>query len=136
MTKTKLLLFPLIASALCSCTIRVSHYKALIMISSQTPSKSSVSFDQFEGKYVMNLKKTTAGEGTVAYSVSLGVGKVNVYYAIKPFEADEDKLLFTINGGDSFEGKFGYVEKGYKVYVTIVSEGKVDDGKFQFELVS
>ena len=137
MKKVKLLLLPLIASSLCSCSAKSSHYNSLMMISEARNEVSRLQFEQFEGNYVFKMKKTSDGEGAIRYSVSLGEGKADVLYSFEYGATKEkEKLLLTINGGEKLDGTFGYVEKGYKVFINIISSGQISKGDFHFEIFS
>ena len=135
MKKAKLLLLPLIASSLCSCYMRSSHYNSIMMISENRNESCRLTFDLFEGNYVFKMKKTSPGEATVSYKVTLGTGKADVTYSIESIAGNQkETLLCTVTSGETLEGTFGYVEKGYKVYINIVSDGKIEKGDFQFQM--
>ena len=137
MKKAKLILLPLVASSLCSCYMRSSHYNSIMMISENRNESSRLTFEQFEGNYVFRMKKTSPGEGGLSYKVSLGTGKADVTYVVDSIAGKQkETLLCTINGGESLEGTFGYVEKGYKVYINIVSDGRIEKGDFHFQMYS
>ena len=42
--------------------------------------------------------------------------------------------LFTINGGESFEGQRGYIEANQRYIIIVRSSGLAKEGKFEFNL--
>ena len=130
MNKAKLFIIPFIGLFLCSCENYSSHYKALMMVSTQHKDHGSIRFMEFEGQYVFNFKKTSAGEGAIYYSASLETGSVDVTYVALGTES----LLFTIKSGQTFNTYGGYVEKGQKVKVIVRSNAKAINGDFNFRI--
>ena len=132
MKKISYLLLPLIGLSLSSCTTYASHYKAIILVTSQQTSEGSMRFGDFEGQYVFKLKKTTGGEGDIKYAASLMEGYVDVSY-VDPVSKQE-LSLFSLDSGESVNSHGGYVEKGYKVIIIVKSEGNAHEGNFTFNI--
>ena len=132
MKKIKYLVLPLIGLSLSSCTSYASHYKAFLLVTSQKTSEGKISFDEFDGQYVFNLKKTSDGEGDIKYHGFLGKGHIDVFY-VDPITKQENSL-FTISSGELIDSHKGYVEKGYKVKIVLRSESKALDGNFTFNV--
>ena len=130
--KTFKYLVPLIALSLTSCSSRSSHYKSLMMISSQTNENCSLSFEEFKGNYVFKMQKKSDGESTLKYTVSLREGKVDIMYAVNN---EDDHLLLTLNSGEKEEGTIRSLSKGNKVFINIISDGNVSGGDFRFEII-
>ena len=132
MKKIKYLLLPIIGLSLSSCTFYASHYKALILVTSQKTSEGSISFDEFDGQYVFSLKRTSDGEGDIKYFGSLKEGNVEVFYVDSV--SKRECPLFNISSGEVVDSHGGYVEKGYKVRIVLRSESKVFGGSFTFDV--
>ena len=132
MKKIAYLLFPLIGLSLTSCITYKSHYKAIVLITNEHGGEGSMSFGQFEGQYVFNLKRTTQGEGDIKYSASLQEGHVDVTYVDSITK--QELPLFSLNSGEEVNSHAGYVEKGYKVIIIVKSEGSVQEGSFAFNI--
>ena len=132
MKKIKYLLLPLIGLSLTSCTTYASHYKAIVLVTSQHTSDGSIRFGEFEGQYVFDLKKTSNGEGDIKYTGFLGEGRVRVFY-IDPITKHEIDL-FTLSSGEMIDSHSGYVEKGYRVKIVLKGEGSLKDGNFTFNV--
>lgn len=125
----KYLLSPFIALSLCSCTTYSSKYSAFILITHQSNTESSIRFEEFTGRYVFKMKKTSDGEGAIAYHASLEKGSVNVSYVVN----NKEVALFTIKDGESFDSFGGYVEHNQKVLIIVDSNNeKVSKGDFTF----
>ena len=132
MKKIAYLLFPLIGLSLCSCTTYKSHYKAIVLITNQHGGEGSITFGQFEGQYVFNLKRSTQGEGDIKYSASLEAGHVDVTYVDSVTK--QELPLFSLNSGEEVNSHTGYVEKGYKVIIIVKSDGSAKEGSFTFNI--
>ena len=132
MKKINYLLLPLIGLSICSCTTYKSHYKAVVLITSQKTSEGSIRFGHFEGQYVFNLKKTSDGEGDIKYTGYLGEGHVDVTY-VDPLTKQE-LPLFSLNSGETVDSHAGYIEKGYKVIIIVKAENGASEGGFTFNL--
>ena len=118
-----LILFTL---TLCGCTPYTSRFSAVGYVHSNTSKKVDMSFYEFNGTQVFNLKAKNSDEH-IKYSVKLESGKADVYY-----DCGEGKvLLFTINGGDEFNGQ-GEALRAGKVYLIVETDGKCSNGSFVF----
>ena len=117
-----LILFTL---TLCGCTPYTSSYRAVGYVHSNTSNKAEMSFYEFSGTQVFNWQ-TKSGEH-IKYTAKLESGKADVYC-----DCGEGKvLLFTINGGDEFNGQSEALPVG-KVYLIVETDGKCSNGSFVF----
>ncbi len=114
---------------LLSCT-NISHYSATLMVTTNTPTKASISFASFNGTYVMQLKNKGADEAFITYEATLENGNIKVYYDFN----DEKLNLFEIGANDSFQGKTETFTGSKTIYITIESEAKCYEGSFSFHL--
>lgn len=130
MKAKSLILLTLAPLFLCSCDTYYSKYKAILLLTSNHGNSANISFHEFEGTYVFKLKKKNAGEGDIKYKASLESGKIGVKY----YTFGNESNLFSIEGGESLDNHFGYIEQGYKVTIIIISEGKAINGSFSFDL--
>ena len=108
-----------------------SSYKALILITSNTPNHCYLSADMIEGRYVFKVRITGGEEGGITYNASLGEGDVTVSY-----DAYGTQLpLFTLRSGESVSDIGGYIEvgKGGTVYIIIETVGKAKDLKVNID---
>ena len=128
MKSIRYLALPLIAFSLCSCSSYRSKYFAIVLITTNTKSKSSISFGEFIGRYVFNMQKTSDGEGAIQYHASLGQGNMTVKYVI----SNKEEMLFTISDGQTFDAFGGYIEKGQKVKIVVDAPEKAQNGDFSF----
>ncbi len=108
----------------------VSHYSATLMVRSNTSNKASVSFDSFNGTYVMHLKNNSADEVFITYEAMLEEGNINVYYDFN----DEKLNLFEIETNGSVDGKTETFTGNKTIYIIIESDGNCNDGSFSFVL--
>ena len=128
MKKLVYLSLPLIALSLCSCTTYRSKYSAFILITKATKSESKIQFEQFTGRYVFHMQKTSDGEGAIKYRASLGQGNMTVTYVI----SNRAEVLFTISDGQAFDSFGGYVEKNQKVTIVVDAPENAHKGDFTF----
>lgn len=108
----------------------VSRYSAMLMVKTNTPNKASVSFDSFNGTYVMQLKNRGADEAFITYEATLEEGNIKIYYDYN----DEKLNLFNIETGGSVEGKTETFTGNKTVYIIIESDAKCNAGSFSFAL--
>lgn len=107
-----------------------SNYSATLMVRTNTASKASVSFDTFNGTYVIKLKNKSNSEAFITYNISLKEGKIQVYY-----DYDGKKQhLFEIENNDSTTGKLEVPASNDTIYIILESEGKCNEGSFSFVL--
>ncbi len=116
---------------LAACNIKYSSsYSAMLMVSSNTQSNGSLSFEEFKGRYVFKFNSKSAEERTVYYTASLESGSVTVYYDC----ADEKIRLFEITAGGQENSSFTYTDSGNPLYIIIEAEERCGSGDFEFNL--
>ena len=108
----------------------VSHYSATLMVKKNTTSEASVSFSNFSGIYVIQLKNTGDEKIFITYSATLEEGNIKVYYDFN----DEKLNLFEIGTDGSIEGKTEKFTSNKTIYIIIESDGKCKAGSFSFAL--
>ena len=108
----------------------VSHYSATLMVKKNTTTEASVSFRNFSGIYVIQLKNTGDEKIFITYSATLEEGNIKVYYDFN----DEKLNLFEIGTDNSIEGKTETFTSNKTVYIIIESDGKCKAGSFLFAL--
>ncbi len=106
-----------------------SSYSATLMVRANTANEASVSFDTFNGTYVMKLENKGDADTVIAYNVSLEEGNVKVYYDFLGNKVS----LFEVGDGDSMEGKIE-ATTGKTIYFIIESDGMCRAGSFSFAL--
>ena len=117
---------------LCSCEGFVKSYSATILITSNHGNEASMKFDTFKGTHNFKLKEKNASDHTLGYEASLAEGEMKVYVGVD----GEKELLFTIKGGESYNGTITLDDKydnKKTIYVILESTGKCVDGDFEFE---
>ena len=117
---------------LCSCGKYVNHYSATVLITSCQDDEASMEFDTFKGTYHFKLKGKTDSDHTLDYEASLAEGEMKVYVGVD----GEKELLFTINGGESYDETIALDDKydnEKTVYIILESADKCTDGDFEFE---
>lgn len=107
-----------------------SHYSAMLMVTTNTSTKASISFDTFDGTYVMKLKNTGDGKVFITYHATLEEGNIKVYYDFD----DEKRTLFEIESNGSIEKETEAFTSNKTIYIIIESEGKCNAGSFSFVL--
>lgn len=108
----------------------VSKYSAKMMVKINTSNKASVSFDGFNGTYVMQLKNNGTEESFITYDATLGEGDIKVYYDFN----DEKLSLFEIKTDGSAKGKTENFTGNKTIYIIIESNTKCNEGSFSFTL--
>ena len=111
------------------CTKYTASWSASLYAHSNTSDSASMSFWTFTGTEVQTLKckdKT----GTLKYSAKLEIGSATVYIDYD----GEKKELFKIGAGEEIEDSFDGLKKG-KIYVIVETDGKCEEGKFEFAIV-
>lgn len=109
-----------------------SHWSAKMLIRSTSSYSSSMSFEEFKGLMVFNMKCKNDTYNTLTYDLSLVEGKFNISYA---HTEDEITTLCTIEGTDMKEGYVHLPEEG-QFYVLLESEETSKSGNFKFEMKS
>lgn len=94
-----------------------SSYRATMLVRSATGRSWSVSFGSLSGSLRETLRADKGADTDIIYSASLDEGELSVYYecAVSAGKAP----LFTIRGGESLEGRGGYVGAGMSVKLSI-----------------
>ena len=123
-----ILLASLMVISLVGCSMHVSHYSALMLVTTNTSEKASMSFSSFNGTKVFTL--TLKEGGVIKYSAEIESGEATVYID----KGEEKTEMFKIGLGESVNSFYElYYYKG-KVYITVESNGKISEGKFDFEV--
>lgn len=111
------------------CSKYVSKYKAVAFVHTNTAKTASMSFSDFEGTMVFNLKCGSDG-GKIKYTANLEEGDIKVYY-----DCDGVKTpLFGIGTGGETYSVGGQLKNG-RVYLIVETDGKCRNGKLNFETV-
>ena len=125
-----LLILTLVAS--CGCEGYINSYSAMMLITSCYGDEASMEFDSFEGTYNFKLRRDGEAESTLEYEADLDEGQMNVYIGT----SGERELLFTVNGGESYDTKISLDDKYANeetVHIILESVGKCGKGEFEFE---
>ena len=126
--KKKLLVVLLLAvclSCLVGCIKYVSHYSALMLVTTNTSKSASISFSSLNGTKSFRLKS----DGHLNYSAKLGEGSATVFYDTNGTKTE----LFSIKGGQEIQSSTIAVNPG-AVYVIVQTDGKCQDGRFSFDV--
>lgn len=107
-----------------------SHYSAAMMVEENTLTKASVSFDRFDGTYVMKLKNNGEDEVSITYEATLKEGNIKVYYDFNGEKLD----LFEIETNGSVNTQTEAFTGNKTIYIILESDGKCNEGKFSFAL--
>ena len=119
----------LMAIGFTGCNIRVSSYRALMLVQTNTKHEASMSFSKFTGTKVFTLKVVGNKEMMLSYSAELDNGKAEVFYEYNGEKTD----LFTIESGEEKNSKVGPFSSG-TIYITVKTMETCDEGKFVFSL--
>ena len=107
-----------------------SHYNSKLMVMTNTSTEASVSFDSFDGVYVIKFNNVGSDKVFISYYASLEEGNIKVYY-----DFDDEKLdLFEIGTDGSLEGKTEEFTSNRTIYIVIESNGQCGVGSFSFAL--
>ena len=110
------------------CVKYSSHFSATTLVTTNTPSSSSMRFGSFEGERVLTLKCKSEPK-TLKYSAELKKGSAIVWI---DFDGEKTEL-FSIDAGEKVEAEFEGLKKG-KVYIIVQTKEKCSDGNFRFDL--
>ncbi len=122
-----LISFFLLILSLAGCGRYSSSYRATLLVRSETPDSSYMSFSTFDGRMVLRMK---SAEGQrLRYEAELGDGSMTVYYDCG---SGEDEL-FRLRSGEVQNGETEPLKKG-TVYIILETSGKCSDGVFTFEI--
>ena len=108
--------------------MHVSHYSALMLVTTNTSEKASMSFSSFNGTKVFTL--TLKEGGVIKYSAEIESGEATVYID----KGEEKTEMFKIGLGESVKSFYELYNYKGKVYITVESNGKISEGKFDFEV--
>ena len=97
-------------------------------VHSNTSHSAYMNFGTLNGTEVQTLK-CKEETGTLKYSAKLDTGNATVYIDYD----GEKKELFKIGAGEEIEDSFDGLKEG-KIYVIVETDGKCEEGKFEFEL--
>lgn len=123
-----LTLITIVLLALTACSGYPSKYKTTMCVRTNDSDSASLSFSTFEGTESFKLSTKESGT-TLKYSAKLDKGTATIYY-------DDDgtkKELFTIKAGETVDSKIENLNSG-KLYIIFETDGKCEEGKFEFEL--
>lgn len=107
-----------------------SKYNSTLMVEEKTTNKASVSFDSFNGTYVIKFRNTGSDKVCISYKAALKEGSFKAYYDFN----DEKLDLFEIGADGSVEGKTEAFAGDKIIYIIIESDGKCNEGSFSFTL--
>ena len=127
----KLLTVVLVACLLFSlagCSAYRSHYKAVGFVHSNTPGSAFMSFYEFDGTMVFNLKNKNTGE-KLNYSAKLETGTVTVYYDTNGTKTE----LFRLGTGGQIASLLDLPSTG-KICIIVETDGKCSNGDFRFNI--
>ncbi len=115
--------------SLISCSAYKSSYSATMLVRSEGHDSCEAHFSSLKGTLVLQAKVPADTDGSIHYDAELDEGEMSVYY-----DAGNGKeLLFTIKGGEEFDNRGGYVEKGNKVIIIIETNGTAKDGAIEID---
>ena len=129
---TALLLSIIILAALAclsSCSAYSSHYRATILVQSNTSQRASVSFSTLDGRMVFKMKSKDGSAERMNFSVGLGEGNLKVSVDCAGVKAD----LLDLKSGDACSSHLDNIGTG-TVYVIIETDGQCSDGDLNFWL--
>ncbi len=118
----------LTAILLAGCSSYVSSYSAVALITSNVSDSAYMDYWQLTGTMVFDLK-AKENDSRLKYSGEVGSGSVTVYY-------DDDgnkKELFTLKDNERVDDSLKLSGTG-KIYVIVETDGKSENGEFQFEI--
>lgn len=129
---TALLLSIIILAALAclsSCSAYSSHYRATMLVQSNTSQKASVSFSTLDGRMVFKMKSKADSAGRLNFSAGLGEGNLKVSVDTTGVRND----LLNLKSGDAYSSHLDNIGTG-TVYVIIETDGRCSDGNLNFWL--
>lgn len=129
---TALLLSIIILAALAclsSCSAYSSHYRATMLVQSNTSQKASVSFSTLDGRMVFKMKSKDGSAERMNFSVGLGAGNLKVSVDCAGVKAD----LLNLKSGDAYSSHLDNIGTG-TVYVIIETDGRCSEGNLNFWL--
>lgn len=118
----------ILSLCLSGCAKYTSHYSATAHVHSNEPDTAFMSFWQFEGNMVFQLKCREAGQ-SLAYTAKLGTGSATVYYDC----GDGKTELCAVSAGDETQSVLEGLKPG-TVYVIVEADGHCENGDFHFDI--
>ena len=103
-----------------------------MFIHSNNSHSASMSFDEFKGLIVFNMRCKNDTYNALTYDLKLTEGKFNISYA---YAEDDVKEVLTIEGTDTKEGWVALPKEG-EFYLLVESEETSKSGDFKFNLKS
>ena len=113
---------------LTGCAKYISSWSATMYVHSNTSHSTYMNFGTLNGTEVQTLK-CKEETGTLKYSAKLDTGSATVYIDYD----GEKKELFKIGAGEEIEDSFDGLKEG-KIYIIVETDGKCEEGKFEFEI--
>jgi hypothetical protein len=104
-----------------------NSYVATGMVRSSWGGEASLKFLSFKGKQSFTLR-AEPDESRLEYEASLTEGEIAVYYILD----GEEKVLFTLKGGERVDSSFNY--GGGDIRVRVVASDTCRGGSLEFEL--
>ena len=115
----------ILLAALSACSSYKSSYKAVLLVHSNTNHKAEMSFMEFEGSMVFELKCEDAD--SISWTAELESGDVTVYFD----DGRGRTELFKAGDGASLRGESSDLDRG-TVYIIVETNGKCKEGSFTF----
>lgn len=117
----------LLLLSLAGCGGYSSSYRATLLVRSETPDSSYMSFYTLDGRMVFRMK---SAEGQrLRYEAELEDGSLTVYYDCGGGKEE----LCRLRGGEARNDETEPLGKG-TVYIILETSGKCSGGKFTFEI--
>ncbi|MBP3857740.1 MAG: hypothetical protein IK990_19225 [Ruminiclostridium sp.] len=112
----------------CGSTGYTSSYNAVGFVHNNTDSKADMSFAEFQGTKVFELKFAESFSKSLIYSLRLETGNATIYY-----DTDGTKQeLVKLSSGDRIDDKLKDLTCE-SMYIIVETDGKCLNGNFSFE---
>lgn len=113
----------------CSSAPYTSSYNAVGLVQSYNDVSASMSFSEFAGTMVYELKFNDSFSKSLLYDLRLETGSATIYY-----DTDGDKIkLASIKSGDILKDQKLKDLTCESMYIIIETDGKCLNGKFEFK---
>lgn len=119
----------LLALLLAGCSGYSSHFKAVALVHSNTPSSAFMSFYEFSGTMVFKLKCKNAEGGILNYTANIESGNIRVYCDTN---GPKDLIVSIEPQSKTIEGSVA-VPQG-KIYVIVESNDTSSNGSLTFDI--
>ncbi|MBP0970027.1 MAG: hypothetical protein J5744_07775 [Oscillospiraceae bacterium] len=119
----------LVSVMLGGCSEYSSHFKAIGMVHSNTPSHAFMSFYQFSGTIVFKLKCRDSSGGTLSYAAKIEEGSIRVYV---DSGGSRDLVVSLEPQSSTIEGRVN-VPHG-RIYVIVESNDVSSNGELEFNI--